>query len=123
MRRLDDTLIVANGFESRDASQPRTDVWALPPPGSAQQAWQRRAMPSAPRGGCAYGVVLGQLVCAGGDGGSAGGTLVESYDPYTDVWTAGEAMPVARTATQDAAVGGRLYVLGGDDPLARVATD
>jgi len=122
MRRLDGTLIVAGGFESLDASQPRAEVWALPPPGSVEQAWQSRAAPSAPRGGCAYGVVLGQLVCAGGDG-PAASTLVESYDPYTDVWTAGEAMPVARTGTQGAAVGGRLYVLGGDDPLARVATD
>ncbi len=118
MRMIDGTLIVAGGFASLDASEPRGDVWALPPPGVASRTWQPRAAMQAPtdpalRGGCAYGVVLGGLVCAGGEAGQAVSELVESYDPYLDKWTMGESMPVARAGTQGAALGGRLFVPGG----------
>jgi hypothetical protein len=66
------------------------------------------------RGGCAYGVVLGQLVCAGGEGGPGAHREVESYDPFLDVWQRDlEPMPVARTGTPGAAIGGRLFVPGG----------
>jgi hypothetical protein len=118
MRRPDGTLIVAGGLASLDASQPRSEVWALPPPGSVPRDWvPRTAMfqPGQPeaRGGCAYGLVLGQLVCAGGENGAAASHVVESYDPYNDVWKARESMPVDRTGAQGAAIGGRLFVPGG----------
>jgi hypothetical protein len=48
---------------------------------------------------------------------------VASYDPYLDVWTAGEAMPVERTGTQGAAAGGRLFVPGGAASAALEPTD
>jgi hypothetical protein len=124
MRRSDGTLIVAGGFESIDASEPRSEVWALPPPVTAQLGWQvRRAPERVARGGCAYGVVLSQLICAGGQGDPSAGTLVESYDPYLDTWTDGEAMPAARAGTPGAALGARLYVPGGAEPLAAAPTD
>jgi len=128
MRRADGTLIVAGDLASLDASDPRGEVWALPPPGAASRVWQPRAamhQPADPdtRGGCAYGVVLGELVCAGGEGGQAARRVVESYDPYTDVWTAREAMPVERAGTQGAVVGGRLFVPGGSGTLAFEPTD
>jgi hypothetical protein len=126
MRMPDGTLIVAGGVESLDATQPRSEVWALPPPGSASRTWQPRSpMPvdQAARGGCAYGVVLGELVCAGGVGGPCARSTVESYAPYTDVWTAREPMPVERAGTQGAVVGGRLFVPGGAGTLALEPTD
>jgi hypothetical protein len=124
MRRPDGTLIVAGGFESADASQPRDEVWALPPPTSAQRAWQLQTAPErVARGGCAYGVVLSQLICAGGEGGPAASTLVESYDPYLDAWTEGEAMPVERAGTQGAALGARLFVPGGASGAGMDPTD
>jgi hypothetical protein len=133
MRRSDGTLIVAGGFAGADASDPRGEVWTLPPAGSAQRAWTPATamhLPGDPgsRGGCAYGVVLGQLICAGGAASQAASSVVESsavesYDPYDDAWTGREPMPVARTGTQGAAVGGRLYVPGGSATLAPEPTD
>ncbi|HEU4734803.1 MAG TPA: hypothetical protein VFT22_43225, partial [Kofleriaceae bacterium] len=128
MRRSDGALIVAGGFESVDASAPRGEVWALPPPGTTPRVWQpRTAMHQAAdrdtRGGCAYGVILGQLVCAGGEGVASALRVVESYDPYNDVWMVGEPMPVERTGSRGAASGGRLYVPGGAGTLALEPTD
>jgi hypothetical protein len=123
MRRSDGTLIVAGGFASLDSSEPRGQVWALPPPGAVPRDWQLvPAMhpPGAPeaRGGCAYGVVLGQLVCAGGEAGPSALDAVESYDPYNATWMIGEPMPVARAGVQGAAIGARLYVPGGSASLS-----
>jgi non-specific serine/threonine protein kinase len=128
MRRSDGTLIVAGGFASLDSSEPRGQVWALPPPGAVPRDWQvvpamhPPAVPAA-RGGCAYGVVLGQLVCAGGEAGPSAQDAVESYDPYNDLWMMGEQMPVARAGVQGAAIGGRLYVPGGAATLGLEPTD
>jgi hypothetical protein len=128
MRRSDGSLIVAGGFESVDASEPRGDVWALPPPGAVPRVWQPRAPMHPPadpdtRGGCAYGVVLGQLVCAGGEAARSARNVVDHYDPYNDVWTVGEPMPVERAGVQGTAVGGRLFVPGGAGTLALEPTD
>lgn len=118
MRRADGTLIVAGGLGSLDASDPRGEVWSLPPAGAASRSWTPRAAmhpPGAadPGGGCAYGAVLGQLVCAGGAAAAGARASVASYDPYNDVWTVREAMPAGRAGVPGAAIGGRLYVPGG----------
>jgi hypothetical protein len=118
MRMLDGTLIVAGGLASLDASAPQGEVWALSPPGTATRTWQPRAAMQPPtdpalRGGCAYGVVLGELVCAGGEAGQAASTVALGYDPYLDHWTMHESMPVARAGAAGAALGGRLFVPGG----------
>ena len=128
MRMTDGTLIVAGGFASLDTSEPLDDVWALPPPGAVPREWRARTpMQSKPeleaRGGCAYGVVLGELVCAGGAAGPAARNTVGSYDPYTDVWTVRESMPIDHTGTPGVASGGRLFVPGGAATLAREPTD
>ena len=115
MRRSDGWLIAAGGLAGLDGSAPRGEVWALPPLAAAWQPLAALRAPGAPdtRGGCAYGAVLGQLVCAGGEAGQSARGAVDSFDPYTDVWTAREAMPVARAGTPGAAIGGRLFVPGG----------
>src|SRR5256884_3302789 len=52
-----------------------------------------------------YGVVQGQLVCAGGEGGTSAFSYTESYDPLDDVWTSCATMPMPRAGTQGAAIG------------------
>lgn len=118
MRRSDGWLIVAGGFASLDASQPRSDVWGLPPLGTAWQPLAAMHLPGETdaRGGCAYGVVLGQLTCAGGSGPGAL-RVVESYEPFLDVWTLREPMPVERAGTRGASAAGRLFVPGGADAV------
>jgi N-acetylneuraminic acid mutarotase len=124
MRMTDGTLIVAGGLASLDGSAAGAEVWALPSPGVAERAWQPRTpVPSDARGACAYGVVLGELVCAGGESGTDARNVVQSYDPYLDQWTAREAMPVDRAGTQGAAVGGRLFIPGGAQRLVFQPTD
>lgn len=111
MRRSDGSLIVAGGFAGLDQSDPRGEVWRLPP--GPAQAWQQVAPMPVPRGGCVYGAVLGQLTCAGGAGDASAEPPVESYDPYNDGWTMRDPMPVARANVQGAAVASRLFVPGG----------
>lgn len=125
MRRSDGWLIAAGGFAGVDGAEPRGEVWGLPPLGNA---WQPLAAMHAPgdaavRGGCAYGAVLGQLVCAGGRGGDGARDTVESFNPYVDAWTLHEAMPVPRAGTQGAAVGSQLFVPGGAASPALEPTD
>ena len=128
MRMVDGTLIAAGGLATLDSSDPRGEVWALSPPGATPRVWVARTPMHAAgspdlHGGCAYGVALGQLVCAGGEAGSDARDVVDSYDPYLDVWMPREAMPSARAGTQGTAVGGRLYVPGGAQTLTFNPTD
>lgn len=114
-RMVDGTLIVAGGLATLDSTQPLADVWALPPMGTE---WvQRMSTMSGARGGCAYGTIFGQLVCAGGEAGGTALTTVESYDPVNDRWTTLPDMPAPRAGTQGAVIGGRLYIPGGASAL------
>lgn len=110
LRMRDGTLIVAGGLATLDATAPLSDVWALPP---GATAWERRrSMPTA-RGGCAYGDIYGNLVCAGGESGRIALANVEGYDPVTDIWTVYPDLPEPRAGTQAAAIGQLIYVPGG----------
>jgi len=111
----DGTVIVAGGLRTLDATQPLADVLALPPGASA---WVPRApMPTA-RGGCAAGVVDGELWCVGGEAGAAALATVEVYDPRADRWRTLPALPAPRAGTQGAAVAGAMLVPGGAARLA-----
>jgi hypothetical protein len=110
MRQVDGTLIVAGGLATLDATQPLSEVLALPL-GATQ--WEPRASMPTARGGCAYGVALGFLVCAGGEAGGAALSVVEAYDPVSNVWFTLPPMPVERAGTQGAMIGQRLFVPGG----------
>lgn len=114
MRMMDGTLIVAGGLASTSSTEPLDEVWALP---IGAAAWQPRAPMPSPRGGCAYGLVLGRLVCAGGEAGAAALRTVVLYDPINDVWSSAPDLPEPRAGTQGAVIGGRLYVPGGSASL------
>jgi N-acetylneuraminic acid mutarotase len=115
MRRSDGALIASGGFASLDASDPRGDTWVLPPLAAAWVPASAMRPPGDPdlRGGCAYGAVLGQLICAGGQRGATALRAVDSDDPFAGQWTTAEAMPVDRAGAAGAVVGGRLFVVGG----------
>ena len=110
MRRADGTLVVAGGLATLDSSSQAGDTWQLAPLGTT---WIPGMMMPLPRGGCAYGALQGQLICAGGEAGPSAYKSVESYDPLADMWTELEPMPDSRAGTQGAVVGDRLFVPGG----------
>lgn len=114
MRMSDGTLIAAGGLATLDASSAAAEVWALPP---GAEEWQPRTSMPSPRGGCAYGTVLGQLVCAGGERGLAALPTTDSYDPVGDKWTSLPEMPEARAGTRGAVIANRLYIPGGSASL------
>ena len=117
----DGTLIAAAGLHTLDATQPYADVWALPP-GAA--AWQSRgAMLDRARGGCAYAVLGGSLMCAAGEAAQSALHDVDRYDPARDRWTPLEPLPVNRAGTQGAAVGNRFYLPGGAPAYVLIPTD
>jgi hypothetical protein len=125
MRRSDGSLIVAGGFAGPDHTTPIDEVWRLPPEGAVPRAWIPVAAMPEPRGGCAYGVVLGHLVCAGGVGPAGPSQTTLVYDPFESAeppWTVDAAMPEPRGLVPGAATGGRLYVPGGSPTLAVAPT-
>lgn len=115
MRRPDGTLIVAGGLATLDASQPLSEVWALP---LNATTWERRAPAHTARGGCAYGTAFGKLICAGGEAGITALATTEVYDPILDRWTDEPDMPAPRAGTQGAVIGSRLFVPGGSPSLS-----
>lgn len=113
MRLPDGTLIVAGGL-AHETGAPLDEVYALP---FGAAAWEpRRPMPTA-RGGCAHGVALGRLICAGGEAGSSALRVVEAYDPIGDAWISLPEAPVARAGAQGAVIGQQLYIPGGAGAL------
>jgi N-acetylneuraminic acid mutarotase len=83
----------------------------------ALQTYTEKAPLRTPRGGVA-GAVLGQrLFVFGGEGNSASESGVfpeiEAYDPITDSWSALPPMQVPRHGFGAAALGDRIYLVGG----------
>ena len=120
-RRLDGAFVVVGGLAGLTADtavdtaylltvdqQNMTGAWNAKSPMPAQVT----SGLSSARGGCAYGLVGGQVVCAGGEGAGAF-HLVQSYDPINDAWAQRCDMPAARAGAQGAAIGERLFVPGG----------
>jgi N-acetylneuraminic acid mutarotase len=121
MRMGDGTLIVAGGLGTLDASEPHAEVFALAPGASA---WTTgRAPMKTPRGGCSYGVLDGQLICAGGEAGASALHVVESYDPIDDAWSDLPNLPDERAGTQGAVIARHFYLPGGARELQFVPLD
>jgi hypothetical protein len=123
MRRLDGAFVLVGGMSGLYADSAVDDAWLLAPDQmTAAGHWVSMPPTSIPlhdnglssaRGGCAYGVIQGRLVCAGGEGGQAAFHLVQSYDPVIDTWYLDADLPADRAGTQGAAIGQRLFVPGG----------
>ena len=124
MRRTDGTFVVVGGLSGLTSDTQTSDVFVL---ASSEQhaggAWTMGlAMPRA-RGGCAYGVLQGKLICAGGEAGTSALSYTEGYDPNVDTWTDFAVMPEPRAGTLGAAIGQSLYVPGGASRIVFEPTD
>ncbi|HTR56040.1 MAG TPA: kelch repeat-containing protein [Kofleriaceae bacterium] len=117
----DGTLVLAGGLSGLFADSFAGDVWQLPP-GATEWSTGLAAMPDA-RGGCMYGVIQGQLVCAAGEAATSALTYTETYDPLGDKWSENTAMPVPTAGTQGAVIASRLYIPGGARELQFFPTD
>lgn len=115
MRDEDGTFVIAGGTGPQG---PLGDAHALSPFG----VWSLRAPMNQPHGGCAYGLVYGNLVCAGGEtvvnGAVVPSRVVEVYDSTLDEWTVTAEMPADRGGASGAVVASRLYVVGGSESIA-----
>ena len=75
------------------------------------------------RGGCAYGVLQGRLICAGGEAGMSALSYTQGYDALGDMWIDYPAMPEPRAGTLGGAIGQKLYVPGGAARIVFEPTD
>ncbi len=112
---VDGTFTIAGG---NGIQGPLGDTFALRLDGTAEL----RAPMTVARAGCAYGVVYGQLVCAGGEIGTEVSRVVEVYDPNDDEWTMVVELPIERAGAAGAVVTSRLYVVGGSQTNAFTPT-
>ncbi|MGE5184451.1 MAG: hypothetical protein ACM31C_20415, partial [Acidobacteriota bacterium] len=105
------------------------DTWLLL---AGDTQWQPRTPMPFARGGCAYGVLGGQLACAGGEASTSALSYTELYATIDDTgtpampdamaWTEGTHMPESRAGIQGAAVGQRLFVPGGSQTVPTITT-
>jgi N-acetylneuraminic acid mutarotase len=72
------------------------------------------------RGAAAVGVIGGKIYVAGGGFGSR---IFAVYDPGADSWESLPALGAGRDHVAGAAMGDKLYVIGGSDRFNNVATD
>ena len=121
-RRSDGVLVLAGGLGGLYADTAAADVFTLQP-ADASPMWMAKTPSTVQRGGCAYGVIGTQLVCAGGEAGMAALNNTQSYDMYGDAWTDNDNMPMPTAGTQGAAIGDKLYVPGGARLLQFEPTD
>ncbi len=124
MRRVDGGFVVAGGLAGLASDTAVADVYQLP---TDQQiptgAWVTGTAMPVERGGCAYGVLQGKLICAGGEAGTSALTYTQGYDPLADQWSDFDLMPEPTAGTLGAAIGQRLYVPGGARRLVFEPTD
>lgn len=127
IRRFDGMFVVAGGVGGFNGAL--NDVWVLPQGGTA---WLPRASMPTARGGCAYGELYGNLVCAGGETDVAHDEI-ELYNVTLDTWETSvrvdleteprlESMPAKRAGARGSVVANRLYVPGGSETLEFVPT-
>jgi len=89
----------------------------------SSDTWEGKSPMPTPRWGLASAVIAGQIYAVGGSRAcphiivnpSSG---LEVYDPSTDTWSAKTPMPTPRWDLAAAAVGGKVYAIGGWDPVS-----
>jgi N-acetylneuraminic acid mutarotase len=75
----------------------------------------KRPWPKRAHVGGAAGVINGKLYVAGGGDAAGAHAVLEIYDPATNTWTMGAAMPSPRANVAGAVLGSKLYVIGGNN--------
>lgn len=94
----------------------------------AVKQWRTAASMPTPRWQASGAVLRNKLWVLGGSGGPTADTTtnnlatVEIYDPATDHWTAGPALPEPRSALGSAVITDTLYAVGGRDAKGVVTT-
>lgn len=120
VERIGDEVHLVGGWSfdrSNNVSLRSHDVYDL-----AAGTYRERAEAPTARNHALSGVIDGKLYVTGGrapghEGADASNvTATEVYDPATDQWSAGAAMPVAMSGGASAVLDGKLYVLGGGLP-------
>jgi N-acetylneuraminic acid mutarotase len=97
-----------SGLNTNEAYDPATDTWTTKAPMPTSRAYAGAAGIAGKLyvvGGCAYGD------CRIGTTGS-----LEVYDEASNSWATKAPMPTARAAMAIGAIGGKLYVVGGNGP-------
>jgi hypothetical protein len=91
--------------------------------GEAATGWERMASMSQRRSYIAAAEVAGNIYAAGGMVGETGRPLstFARYDPTSDRWAVLRPLPVPTRAAAGAALGGRVYVIGGTTPAGNTA--
>ena len=121
MRKTDGTLVLIGGLSMLTSDTETSDVfWLSPDQQITTGAWATISGTGAPlqpmphaRGGCAYGIVQGKMMCVGGEAGTSALSYTEGYDPLQNTWTEFPVMPEPRAGTLGAVVNQKLYVPGG----------
>jgi hypothetical protein len=124
MRRLDGGFVVVGGLSGLASDTAQADVYQLPTDQQMPTGTWTAGMPMpVQRGGCAYGVIQGKLICAGGEAGNSALSYTQGYDPLADQWSDFDVMPMPTAGTLGAAIGQRLFVPGGARRLVFEPTD
>jgi N-acetylneuraminic acid mutarotase len=105
---------VGGGFPGQSPSEtPRVDRYD-----PMNDRWTTNATPPLATRRTHLGPTLptvgGKMYVIGGWDGYSALTSVEVYDPWTNIWTGETAMPTARYAVAYAAVGYKIYAIGGN---------
>jgi DNA-binding CsgD family transcriptional regulator len=104
----------------RPAAAPDATPSAAAPPVSQAERWQARAPLPTPRTDFALATNDGRLFVIGGQVAGAPSAAVDRYDPANDVWVTLNDKPNPVTHVLAAAVGGVIYVPGGEGPGGEV---
>jgi len=113
-RAVDGTFILVGGLAGLTADTAQADVFILAPDQQMPSGtWTTGTPMPVQRGGCAYGVVQAQLLCAGGEAGMSALSYMQGYDSINNAWNNYPAMPEPRAGTLGAAIADQLYVPGG----------
>jgi N-acetylneuraminic acid mutarotase len=122
---LDGALHIAGGWNynnTASASLTRHDRLA-----AGASSWASAAALATARNAAGAAALGGRLYVVGGRspgiraGDQASLASVEVYDPATGAWTAGAPLPTARGSLAVAALGGRLYAMGGESTPGTVS--
>ena len=102
-------------------THPHTSVGSVEEYDPANNTWRERSAMPTPRNHAAIGVVNAKIYVIGGRVGAAfigvasDISVVEEYDPASDLWSGPRArMPIARSALGAGVYAGRIYVAGGE---------